>query len=72
MLFVGMRRFPCIHSAVTGVGILGFPTIEIERKLQKKFQTNFLKLMPEHKGGSTEESRVLQTGLGVGSAWLLL
>ena len=32
-----------------GVGILGFPKTEIERKPQRNFHSDFIKLMREHK-----------------------
>lgn len=41
------------------IGVFGFPKIEIEGKPQIHFQTNFIKLMLEYKGGSTEERKVL-------------
>lgn len=44
--------------------MLGFPKIEIERKPQKNFQINFIMLMLEHKGGSTEKRKVLGTDWG--------
>lgn len=44
-------------------GVLGFLQIEIERKSQKNFQTHFVKRKSEHKGGTTEERKVLQTGM---------
>lgn len=50
-------------GCVTSVRILGFHKIEIE-KPQKNLQTNFIRLMIEHKGGSTEERKVLQTDSG--------
>ena len=43
----------------TGVTALGVLEIEIERKPQRHFQTGFIKLMFKHKGGSTEERKVL-------------
>lgn len=52
-----------MHS-ITHTGVLGLPKIEMERKAQKKFQADFIKLMFQHKGGSTEESKVLSTGWG--------
>lgn len=45
---------------VTGDGVLRFPKIEIERKPQKIFQTIFIKLMLQHKGGGTEERHSTQ------------
>ena len=48
---------------------LGSP-IETERKAQRNFQADFFKL--EHKEDSTEEGKVLLTGLIVGSAWMFL
>lgn len=47
-------------GCVTSVRVLGLHEIEIE-KPQKNLQTNFIRLMIEHKGGSTEERKVLQT-----------
>ena len=44
---------------VTGTGVLGFPRIVIKRKPQRNFQTDFMKLGLEHKGGSQEERKVL-------------
>ena len=44
---------------VTGMRVLGFLKTEIERQLQRNFQMDFIKLMLEHKGGSTEERKVL-------------
>ena len=38
---------------------LGFPKIEVERNRQRNFQTHFIKLMLEHRGGSTGERKVL-------------
>lgn len=46
-------------ATVTRVGILGFPKIKIERKPQRNNQTDFMKLMLEQKGGSTEERKAL-------------
>ena len=43
---------------VTSIGVLGFPKTEIEGKPQINFQTDFIKLMFKHKGGSTEERKV--------------
>ena len=44
---------------MNGIGVLGFPKIKIKRKLKRKFQTDFIKLMLEHNGGSTKERKVL-------------
>lgn len=58
----------CLGSCVTCIWVLEFSNTEIERKPQKNVQTRFIKLMLEHKGGSTEERKVLGTDLGAGSA----
>ena len=57
-----------LGGGVTSVGILGFPKLEIERKLQGNFQTDFIKLILEDKGSSTEESKVL----GIDWGWRVL
>lgn len=46
-------------SVELNVGVLGFPKMKIEGKFQRNFKTDFIKLMLEHKGGSTEEGKVL-------------
>lgn len=46
-------------GTVTSVRILMLPKIEMERKPQRHFQADFIRLMLEHKGGSTEERKVL-------------
>lgn len=53
-------------EGVPGVGILGFPKIEIERKPQRNFPIDLIKLLLEHKGGGAEERKVLATGWGGG------
>lgn len=45
-------------EGVTGLGIVGFPKIEMERKPQRNFPADFIKLMLEHRGGSTGEGKV--------------
>ena len=45
--------------SVISIRVLGFPKTEIQRKPQRNFQTDFIKVMLEHKGGSTEEKKVL-------------
>lgn len=42
------------NGNVTSIGVLGFPKIEIERKPQRNFQTDFIKLVFKFMGGSTE------------------
>lgn len=66
-----LLKIPFLSPHVTGIRVLGFPKREIKRKPQKNFQTDFIKLMLEHRGDSTEERKVLQTGSGPGSIWLL-
>ena len=44
----------------------------MEKKPQRNFQTDFIKLMLEHNGDSTEERKALWTDLGAVCAWLLL
>lgn len=39
---------------------LGFFKINIERKPQKNFPTNFIKLLLENKGISTEKRKILE------------
>lgn len=56
---------------VTGVRVLAFPKIEIKRKSQKKFQTDFIKRLLECRAGNTVKRKVLCTDSGVSSAWLL-
>ena len=48
-----------VYDSVTGIGVLGFPKRKIESKPQRNLQTGFIKIMPEHKGGSTEDRKVL-------------
>lgn len=48
-----------LAGCVIVVRVLGFPKIEVQRKSQKSFQTNFTKLMLKHKGERTEERKVL-------------
>lgn len=55
---VGTQIDTNIHS-VTIIGVLGFPKIKIKRKPQRKFQTDFIKLMLKPNGGSTEKRKVL-------------
>lgn len=50
---------------VTCVGDLGFPETEIKRKPQHNFQTNFIKLMLEHKGDSTRKERPSKLAQGL-------
>ena len=59
-----------VYSSLTGIGVLGFSKIEIERKHQRNFQTDFIKFRFQHKGGGPEERKVLRTDSGAGSAWL--
>lgn len=54
------------HGLVIGIPLLGFPKIEIQRKL-KIFQTDFINLMLEHKGSNAKERKVLRTDCGSGS-----
>lgn len=56
---------------VTGVRVLAFPKIEIKRKSQKKFQTDFIKRLLERRAGNTVKRKILCTDSGAGSAWLL-
>lgn len=60
LLFHFYRQFFHCHF-VTSTGILHFPKTEIRRKPQKNFQMHFIKVMLEHRGGSTEERKGLQT-----------
>ena len=46
-----------VYSSLTGIGVLGFSKIEIERKHQRNFQTDFIKLILKYKGVRTEERR---------------
>ena len=52
-----MSRLLHFH-VVTDIEVLQFPEMEIERKLQRNFQTDFIKLMLEHKGGKHKEQEV--------------
>lgn len=45
--------------SVPGAEVLGFFKIEIERKSQRNFQADFIKLMLKHEGGSSEDRKVL-------------
>lgn len=47
-----------LAGCVTGVRVLDFPKIEIDRKPQKIFQI-LLSLWLKHRGNSTEERKVL-------------
>lgn len=44
--------------------------MEIKKNRQRKLQTNFIKLTLDHKGGSTEERKVLRMDSPGGSAGL--
>lgn len=56
----------CIEVTVLpGIGVLGFPKMNMEEKPQR---TDFIRLMLQHKGRSTEERKARCAG----SAWLLL
>lgn len=47
------------------LGVLGFPEIEIERKPQRNFQADFVKLVLEHKGDPPEERRSCELAQGL-------
>lgn len=57
------------HNPVTGIGVLGLPKVETERKPQRNFQTDLITLLLEHRGGSTEEGKVLRTGSAASISW---
>lgn len=44
---------------------LGFSKIEIRRKSEKNYQTDFIKFMLQHKGDSTEDRKVLEVAQGL-------
>lgn len=58
-------------DSVTHVGILGFPKVEIERKPQRSFQTDFIKLVLEHGEAAQRKGRFSELAQGPSSAWLL-
>lgn len=57
-------------ESVTSIRTLQFPKIEIKRKPQRNFHSDFIKLVLKHKGGSIEGRKVLRTGSSADSAWL--
>lgn len=51
---------------------LRFPKTKIERKTERHFQTDFIKLMLKHKEGRQHRGKkVLGADPGPGSGWLL-
>lgn len=62
-----LKPSPCSFACVNGIGVIGFPKIEIERKPRRHFQTDFIKLMPQAQGRQQRgkaRSSELTWGLG--------
>lgn len=55
----------CLSNIVTGIGVVGFLEIKIKKKPQKNFQTDFIKLILEHRKAAQKKGKVLQVVRGL-------